>query len=872
MTYTYDTIGRITAVGDGTTAQRYAIYTYDTGGRLATAQLQGTSSSITRTFTYESRGWLSSIADTFLTETLRYERPDTDGVKYYDGRIAGDALSWAPAWAGAPASTGTVYDYDTAGRLTVAQDKLGDAWSLAMGDESTPGYDPNGNILTVTRGKTTTQYAYAVQGATPNNRLQVAATIVSASIDFESASASLSTWDDWSWFNNNSGPASPQVVTTQPHTGTQCLQVPGGALGHTNTLRLQTYLAPLSGYTLTYWTRTGAAFGAGSGLAAWYVTLFGASGMIGEAQVSRPAASTNWTSTTATIDLGAITTALGQPEAVSYATLEFRNARHAPATGGATDVFLDDISVNARDSSSYWNSARGEVTQNAGKNLFRIDYPRLEEGPDAITFDSASGDALRFYRGGDGAVTATVFATQDQSTVWGSHLYLRDVEQRLCAELVTQGAASTPVYYLHGPAGLIGFVRGTALSLVLQDHLGSTRLTVDAGTLSVQGGMDFLPFGGAARSEGQDLGDLLFLGAEREAETGLYVSNGVYDPDLGRHYVPFTPGASGSPYRFVRPDQLAQRAGQGPAAGAPPPPAPLPGVSRDVNDDILARSREEYAGAPIDINGMLASIRPPPATEEDESLRLARAQLGISARAAHRGAVITDDVLKHKMLDWEYYQEARYRFGLSEDGRPIDANGKPLAAGEYMFTLDVTNQFRFLGQIRNAAGTGWDQFRSHSQLAGGVDVYSAGRITVDDRGRLVKIDNSSGHYRPSGASLIYTAYVLRAMHHVDIFPPELRALVPEPPGAFPVVLDMFNKRDMHWVPSQPKEDDLDKAVMHHWSADAEARARILDDLGWGTWKGWARSWAAGALEGRGWSWPRYRFNMRLDPHNTHRYR
>ncbi|OFX13042.1 MAG: hypothetical protein A2516_00695 [Alphaproteobacteria bacterium RIFOXYD12_FULL_60_8] len=97
-----------------------------------------------------------------------------------------------------------------------------------------------------------------------------------------------------------------------------------------------------------------------------------------------------------------------------------------------------------------------------------------------------------------------------------------------------------------------------------------------------------------------------------------------------------------------------------------------------------------------------------------------------------------------------------WQISAGEYGRPVGRNGERLDQGEYMYVVTTGNEFRYLPKHAWDNG-GFDQYRSHSQLAGGGLVYAAGGFKVDSYGYIVEIDNYSGHYRPPGKKGVYYA-------------------------------------------------------------------------------------------------------------------
>ncbi|MCL4709490.1 hypothetical protein KJ068_30440 [bacterium] len=105
----------------------------------------------TRVHFYSSRGWLLRIDGDRFKEDLTYDAGGWGGPDYYDGRIKTTGFMYN--WAGKPTDYAVQYTYDNLGQLTSADNNLNNAWDIGIGN--TISYDPNGNILDLTRNSPT---------------------------------------------------------------------------------------------------------------------------------------------------------------------------------------------------------------------------------------------------------------------------------------------------------------------------------------------------------------------------------------------------------------------------------------------------------------------------------------------------------------------------------------------------------------------------------------------------------------------------------------------------------------------------------------------------------------------------------------------
>ncbi|MBK7535846.1 MAG: hypothetical protein IPI49_10865 [Myxococcales bacterium] len=128
-------------------------------------------------------------------------------------------------------------------------------------------------------------------------------------------------------------------------------------------------------------------------------------------------------------------------------------------------------------------------------------------------------------------------------------------------------------------------------------------------------------------------------------------------------------------------------------------------------------------------------------------------------------------------LDWRSYGYRNYQpWTITvQQGAPVGLQGAGIAQGLYIYViLAIDKSVRYLPTSPQG-----EQYRSHSQLAGGLSVLAAGYFELGANNVLLWIDNSSGHYKPGAPSVDYAKKRLGKLRF-DVATAESRAHVPAP--------------------------------------------------------------------------------------------
>ena len=158
LTYAYDPLGRLAAIGDGTMADAFARYAYNAESQIVTEAFGGLSSGLAVQYGYAPPGWPASINATArgtprFSETLSFTSGGTgtpDG--YFSSLIAKTEFSVDGS------SFSTRFAYDAQARVTVADDSRDSHWTV--GEPQAVTYDSDSNLVTLTQGSQSQDYTY----------------------------------------------------------------------------------------------------------------------------------------------------------------------------------------------------------------------------------------------------------------------------------------------------------------------------------------------------------------------------------------------------------------------------------------------------------------------------------------------------------------------------------------------------------------------------------------------------------------------------------------------------------------------------------------------------------------------------------------
>ncbi len=93
---------------------------------------------------------------------------------------------------------------------------------------------------------------------------------------------------------------------------------------------------------------------------------------------------------------------------------------------------------------------------------------------------------------------------------------------------------TTTQTYIYCPTGLLAVKINQELTYVIKDHLGSSKILVDASG-TIKAGYGYTPFGEHMREASTWDTRYQFTGQEKDEETGLYNYRArLYDPNLKR--------------------------------------------------------------------------------------------------------------------------------------------------------------------------------------------------------------------------------------------------------------------------------------------------------------------------------------------------
>ncbi|MCP4935323.1 MAG: hypothetical protein GY927_14265 [bacterium] len=148
------------------------------------------------------------------------------------------------------------------------------------------------------------------------------------------------------------------------------------------------------------------------------------------------------------------------------------------------------------------------------------------------------------------------------------------------------------------------------------------------------------------------------------------------------------------------------------------------------------------------------------AINKRSQLKQSRTRLGIPEKGK-------PNTLITKIRDWAYgygldpENYASWTLKAGKGGKVVGRDGEVLSNGWYMYVVDKDNNVRYLPtESTPTSNKPFNQYRAHTQLAGGENVWGAGTFQIED-GKFKIVDTGSGHYKPTQAHLDYTEELLK---------------------------------------------------------------------------------------------------------------
>jgi len=204
----------------------------------------------------------------------------------------------------------------------------------------------------------------------------------------------------------------------------------------------------------------------------------------------------------------------------------------------------------------YVYDSNANVTNSSPKSINTIIYDSFTQRP--VSVSMSSGSSLSLEYGGD---TQRVLKNYNNGSSTNSRLYLHGGnDYPLIERNKTTATAETLAVYIYGLNGAIAKRVGGTVLFLLKDHLGSTRVVMDATGL-VRSYYDYDALGNVIRTGTVNEVKYQFTGQEYD-ESGLHNYRArLYDSDLGKFYATDPAGefagsflyAGNNPISFIDP-------------------------------------------------------------------------------------------------------------------------------------------------------------------------------------------------------------------------------------------------------------------------------------------------------------------------------
>ncbi|MCI0556346.1 MAG: RHS repeat-associated core domain-containing protein, partial [Anaerolineae bacterium] len=200
----------------------------------------------------------------------------------------------------------------------------------------------------------------------------------------------------------------------------------------------------------------------------------------------------------------------------------------------------------------YGYDPNANVTRSDPKTIPTITYDSFTHRPTSVSM--SSGASLTLEYGGD---TQRVLKNFTSSGSTNSKLYLHGQNHYpLLEKNKTTAASETLAVYIYGLNGAVAKRVGTTVLFLLKDHLGSTRVVMDATGL-VRTYYDYDALGNLIRTGTTNEVKYQFTGQEIDESSLHNYRARLYDSDLGKFYAVDPAGGAISPYLYVGNDPIS---------------------------------------------------------------------------------------------------------------------------------------------------------------------------------------------------------------------------------------------------------------------------------------------------------------------------
>jgi len=573
VSYTYDRLGRIAAIGAALKGDelldplnpnpgplaRYAWYRYGASGPPGSVTHGSlTKRPIKRIATFDDSGRVTAVEGDYFSQSMTYG--DDGGVvmatetsRY--AALPGSVDDLASSMLGTRAWR---YDYDVMGRLTaaVASDAHVDS-SLTAGTPDAPiSYDANGAMLNVPRAASIETYSYEIGATHPraNSRVVELAVDIDIALDF-----TKSLPDGWSAGASNHGTSTSGSV--MQGEGAPYFRLRGGSVGHYEYLQFLGVLGQLDRYTLTITWRAVGAFATQSGFASCDLVLIPAQGLPYRVPLHDfSAGAASWQTISIPIDMRAATAAASLEGAIVSIMLQIRNAKRGVkgAAGESLDIRSLTLQRSANTPTGNRYDAAGRVTCMPSRRISAIEYDAASDRVVRLAFEKGNAVAsVGLTRGVSDAVVHRLITYADGTT-------LKVLEMRapngalLATETLDANGKRTRVSYLRDSDRAFGILQDNSELYLIRDLRGSVRAVVapdDESGSALRQRIDYGPFGQMILCSGTSPTEERFAGHPVGEDLGDFSAR-LYDARLRTFLQPDRAHQSHNPYSYAGGDPV----------------------------------------------------------------------------------------------------------------------------------------------------------------------------------------------------------------------------------------------------------------------------------------------------------------------------